>query len=65
MKEAIKTRGLKPRRPILLRKPLGLHDPQSLPPVCWCIRCGKEVYRQEGNLCDPCRKEHMSENIPS
>ena len=41
-------------RPVLLRRPLGRHDLQALPPYSWCDRCGREVYGPGENLCGEC-----------
>lgn len=40
--------------PVLLRRPWGLVDIQSLPPWAWCEKCGREVYRVGESLCETC-----------
>ena len=43
------------RKPVQLRRPMGLADVQDQPPAGWCGLCGAEVYRGQVTRCDRCR----------
>lgn len=44
-------------RKVLIRRPIGLYDPQQLPPYGWCPACGMEVYEPDQNLCARCKEK--------
>lgn len=47
------------KRRTLLHQPIGIYDPQQLPPLGWCAECGAEIYAPGQELCQRCldRKE--------
>ncbi len=45
------------RRPVRLTPLLPHEDMQGAVPYGWCCRCGGEVYKQNEDLCEQCRKE--------
>lgn len=39
-------------------------DLQQQPPWGWCDKCGKEVYKQGGRLCEDCKKTRRRDAAP-
>ena len=50
------------KRTILTARPYWLVDWQALPPMGWCVVCGREVYGPGEEKCGRCEKELRIEN---
>lgn len=49
-------------RPVALKRRFDRRDVQQDLPLCWCVRCGMEVWREGEELCDKCgQREERSQ----